>query len=376
MTKNIFLIRNTLPNNYGGAESYQIDLAKILKEHNYEPVIVSSSRKLLQNAAKQQIKTIKAPFLKQQNWSGWRNVLLPVYLLWQLKLYFWYKKQFKKYQPIAVDVQSRDDWIAATLAAKRLKIKIFWTDHIDLRIWVFQNINSKYKNFIGKYILSLMNIPKQIFMISNFEKRWLEKTTYPAKLQNVTVLTNGSIDRKELYSDIKPTPKSFCYVGRIINYKGIEELIKAFNLVSQKQENAILNIYGNGPDYKQYLNAAKPNKNIIFHGHTDDPLRAISESEIFVLPSYYEGMSISLLDASMLGKPIIATRIDGNTEIITDRKTGLLVEAKNHKSLSSAMEKIISDKKLQTTLGVHARKNYEKNFDFRKTVEEIFLPLL
>ena len=84
----IILIRNTNPDFYGGAETYQLTLAKILNQNNFTPIIFSSANKLYQESIKNKISCKKAPFFKCQNWSGLRNLLLPIYFFWQKYLYF------------------------------------------------------------------------------------------------------------------------------------------------------------------------------------------------------------------------------------------------------------------------------------------------
>ena len=104
MAKTVLLIRNTAPENYGGAETYQLELAKLLSQHDFSPVIITSSKKLLSSAKKNHLNSVSAPFNKTQNWSGLRNLLLPAYFLWELKLYFWYKKLFIRLNPSVVNI--------------------------------------------------------------------------------------------------------------------------------------------------------------------------------------------------------------------------------------------------------------------------------
>lgn len=370
MNKTVMLIRNVMPENYGGGESYQLLLAHELREHGFVPIIISSSNKLLKESKKRSFKNIRAPFCKRQNWSGWRNILLPVYYMWQIRLYFWYRKQFRKYEPGTVNIQSRDDWIAATLAAKKCGIKVLWTDHIDFRTWVLKNVNAKYKNFIGKWILRLSNIPSKIIMISDNEFAEFKKIVPSSNLKNVLVIKNGVMDRKEDYKNVEVEPDSFCYVGRLVDYKGITELIQAFKNI----DGGVLNIYGDG-DLEKYKRFAGGNKSIRFHGFTDDPLMAMAKNEVFILPSYYEGLSIALIEAAMMGKTIISTDVDGNPEVVQDSETGILVPAKNSNALADAMKKILDHKKEAKKMGENARAFYEGNFNFDKIFVEKMLVL-
>ena len=151
---------------YGGGEIYQIKLGLMLLKNGFEPFIVTASKELLSDARKNKIKTIKSPYIYQQNWSGWKNFLFPIYCVKIIKLRWWYKKIFEKYEPTVINVQSRDDWIATARVAKRMGIKVLWTDHADFRSWVLTNVNVWYKNWIGKWILRCAKrVNKIIYMI-------------------------------------------------------------------------------------------------------------------------------------------------------------------------------------------------------------------
>jgi len=373
----IILIRNTNPKFYGGGETFQLTLSQILNKNNFTPVIFTSSSKLLKVSQSKKILSQNSPFLRFQNWSGLRNFLLPIYLLWQKYLSFWYRKQFKKYQPAAIIVQSRDDLIAATLAAKKMCIPVFWLDHMDFRSWVLQNVDQKYKNYIGKKILRIAKNVEKIIFISDYERKYFEELishTKIKKLKNLITIKNGAIDRYAEFEAIKPSPHSLIYLGRLEEYKGIRELIAGFSQVAGKFPEAKLHIYGTGPlsDFCQKHSSSK----IIYHGFTDEPLKKFSEAEIFILPSYIEGLSLSLIDATMLGKAIIATNIDGNPEVVEDQRNGLLIPAKDSDALARAIEKLLSNPKLVEKFSHQSRLKYLQEFDYEKTIHEKLIPLL
>lgn len=373
----IILIRNTIPEFYGGGETFQLTISRILSKNNFTPVVFTSSQKLLESTQDQKIIAQKSPFLRFQNWSGLRNFLLPLYMLWQKNLSFWYRKQFKKYQPAAIIVQSRDDLIAATLAAKKMCIPVFWLDHMDFRSWVLQNVDQKYKNYIGKKILRIAKNVEKIIFISDYERKYFEELishTKIKKLKNLITIKNGAIDRYAEFEAIEPSPHSLIYLGRLEEYKGIRELIAGFSQVAEKFPEAKLHIYGTGPlsDYCQKHSSSQ----IIYHGFTDESLRKIAESEIFILPSYIEGLSLSLIDATMLGKAIITTNIDGNPEVVEDQRNGLLIPAKDSDALAQAIEKLLSNPKLVEKFGYQSRLKYLQEFDYEKIIHEKLIPLL
>lgn len=368
----VFLIRNVSTKDYGGGETYQVELGKFLRQSGFRPIIFTNSKQLLAVAKKNKIETIVPPYNRKQNWSGGSNILLPIYLIWQVRLYFWYKKQMKKYIPVAINVQSRDDWIAATKAGKRCGVRVLWTDHMDFRSWVMNNVKSKYKNPIGKWILRVSKKADHIVMISECEARFA-KTILPSEvLEKVLIIKNGVVDKKRQYNDM-PSKHSICYVGRVVDYKGIRELIEAFAIVSAKQLGYVLNIYGDGElgEFKKLVG----DLSVIFHGYTSKPLKAIAENEIFVLPSYKEGLSLSLLDAAMMGKKIIATSVGGNPEVVVDKKTGLLVPPKNVNKLARAMSWMIENEAKANEMAKNVRRLYKEKYDFEKIFEEQILPL-
>ena len=372
----IFLIRNVAPEMYGGGETYQIELGLLLRKNGFEPYIVTASRDLLKEAKKKGIETIKSPYLNRQNWSGWRNIMFPFYFIKIMRLMGWYRRIFEKYNPKAINIQSRDDWIAATSLAKRMGIKILWTDHMDMRSWVLTNVNVWYKNLIGKWILKSAQKTDRIIMISDYEKKFFDTVSKRRHLRNVVVIKNGVEDEYEKYEKDRKhlQENTFCYVGRVVDYKGIGELIEAFRIVIKKYPEAKLNIYGDG-DLETFKRLSGDCDAIRFYGRTDEPLKVLAENEIFVLPSYREGLSLSLLDAAMMGKKIIASNVDGNPEVVVDGKTGLLVPAKNADKLAEAMLWMLEHEKEADKMAKNARTRYKEQFDFKKIFEEKMLPL-
>lgn len=372
MSKRIFLIRGISPDAYGGAEKYQITLGSELLKNGYEPIIVTPSKKLLEEATEAGIKTIKSPFNKQQNWSGYRNLFLPAFVIWEIYLYFWYLFKVLKYRPKVLHVQSRDEFIAATLVGKNTKTKVVWTDHSDLRLVVWENIDKKFKNPIGKYIFKLAKYPAKITTISNYEYDFVSKII-PKQLSNFVVVPNGAFDCLKQYP-AKKHHNVVGFLGRIIDYKGVKELILAFDKVSKKHQDAKLIIYGTG-DNDDYYKKLSGNKAIKFMGYTSEPLKAYAEMGIFVLPSYHEGLSLALLDAAMMQKAMIATDIDGNPEIVIDKKTGLLAKPRDVDSLAEALDKLLSSSSLQDKYAANARKLFLEKYDFPTIVKEKIIPI-
>ena len=372
--ESVFLVRNVGGENYGGGEAYQLKLAKKLQEYGFEPVIVTNSKELLRGAKDDGFKTLVPPYCKRQNWSGWRNVLLPTYWVFQKRLAKWYEAAMRKYGPTVINIQSRDDMIAGTIAARKLGVRVLWTDHADFKNWVLWNVNSKLKNAIGKRIIRLSRYAEKVIFVSRNIKAETEKMIAPKKINNAVVIENGVEDELNKYEKTQVTRGSFVFLGRVVEEKGVGELIEAFMMVIKKHPQARLNIYGDGKK-KEFKDLCEGSKEIQFYDWPNEPLKVLAENEIFVLPSYSEGLSFSLLDAAMMRKEIIASSVDGNSEVVVDNETGLLVPAKNAKKLAEAMIRILDRKKEAETMAKNVRRKYEREFNFTKIFEEKMLPL-
>jgi glycosyltransferase involved in cell wall biosynthesis len=158
------------------------------------------------------------------------------------------------------------------------------------------------------------------------------------------------------------------FVGRIVKDKGINELVESFIELINKYDNLILLLVG---DYEEHLNPIKEknkklidnSKNIITVGFQKDIRRFLSISDLFVLPSYREGLPNSLIEAGSFGIPIIATDINGCNEIVNNKKIGLLVEKKDKESLKNAIELLIIDKELYNNIKLNIRNYMIERYD-------------
>ena len=375
--KKVLLIRNVAPKEYGGAEVYQIRLARELKANGFLPVIVSSSRKLLDEAKGCGFDAIKAPFLTRQNWSGKYNLLLPVYFYKLRGLQKWHEALFLKEKPDVINVQSRDDLIAATKAAKKCGVRVIWTDHADFRNWMLINIHQRFKNVIGKRILKCMKDVYKIVMISEVEKEWFLKNV--CETDKLEVVQNGVKDGYSKYKNVKAKKRSFCFVGRVVKEKGISELVKAFSKVKAKYSDASLVICGGGKDEEGRLELRKicgeaSLDGIEMVGRVDDVLPILAKAETFVLPSYKEGMSLALIEAMMMKKTIIATRVGAAREMLGE-DGGILVKAGDALALENAMKIVLEVPEEAKKMGVAARTRYKEFYDTDEIFAKKMLPL-
>lgn len=376
MQKNIVLIRNAARQDFGGGERFPVHLAEELQKHGFSPILLSGSEKTLLFAKARRIRALRSWWWSQQSWSGKRSLLVPLYGAWLLLLFWYYLLLFLRLKPFVVHIQSKDDFIAATFAARLFGARVIWTDHADLKhIW--KNVSQTLRNPVGKMVLFTARLAHVITLVSHSEQTLIDAEIGRTKIcSKFVVIHNGALDHPKLFHSRahQEHPVRFCYAGRIVRDKGIYELIAAYRQVHREYPETSLDIFGDGPE-SSALQSASEDLPINFHGHLDDPLPHIANCDVFLHPTYHEGFSIALVEANMLGLAVIATNVGGNPEIIQSGKNGILVPAKDSDCLADAMLSLIVDRELLMKYGREARKRFVEDFEFQNIVTNQFIPL-
>lgn len=201
-----------------------------------------------------------------------------------------------------------------------------------------------------------------------------------AEFFSVASFSDPEGERKKLRDElsIKNDEIVFLFVGRLAAEKGIYELIDVFEELRNQHRIKLILIGPFEQDYgiisNNYKNKIETNNGILFLGRFDDVRPYYLLSDVFVLPSYREGLPGAVLEAGAMGLPCIVTDINGCNEIIRDGFNGLLVKPKDRTSLKNAMQKLIEDSPLRIKLAGNARKavisKYERHIIWNALLEE------
>lgn len=369
--KKIALIRNSYSHDVGGAEIFPTNLAKLIKLDGYEPFVLSANTRTLDIAKTARVKAVRSPWWSFQNFSGPAMSLFPVYLVWVMYVTAWYILFFLKNHIDVAHPQSRDDFVAATLAAKLLNKRVVWTDHADLK-YIYMNHKKWYKNPVGKLVHFASKLADHVAITSFSERRLIEKSLGEKVPANYTVTHIGVVDT------YKPVERKgdrvvFVSTSRLVRDKGIGELLEAFRLINST--NVTLKLCGDGPDTAYFKSLAGHTKNVEFLGHVTDVVRVLQSSDILVHPSYREGFGLSLVEAEMCSLPIIASNVDSIPEIVKDGVSGILVRPKNIEGLAEAMQILAQNPRLRIGMGHAGRQIFLKHFQFDRIVKDKILPL-
>jgi glycosyltransferase involved in cell wall biosynthesis len=165
--------------------------------------------------------------------------------------------------------------------------------------------------------------------------------------------------------------KTIIYTGRLSPEKGVDFLIRGFSELV-KNINCQMIIVADGPEKKsivQLVDQYQLSKSVILLKGVDEVADYLNASNIFVLPSRFEGLSNSLLEAMACGLPVISTMVGGSIDIIEDGINGLLIDVDNEEQLIQAMTHILNDSTMAATMGRNARKVIEKDYALDKIAD-------
>lgn len=154
-------------------------------------------------------------------------------------------------------------------------------------------------------------------------------------------------------------------VGNLYPVKGYRYLIAAAQKLIARRPNTTFVIIGRGEleaPLREEVKLRGLERKVRFLGFREDVPALLSIMDVFVLPSLSEGLSIALLEAMAAGKPILATQVGGNSELLIDGQTGLLVPAADVDALVEKISCLLADKYLARYLGENARKSVQQRF--------------
>lgn len=202
----------------------------------------------------------------------------------------------------------------------------------------------------------------------------------PAKLRvihngvDVARFQHGRGDREELFPQ-SSRQKLIVLVGNMhSDIKGHPWAIDAAPAVVQEFPDARFVFVGDGEQravFQQQAAQLGLGGNFVFLGHRDDIPEILSVCDIAMLPSRAEGMPNAILEYMAAGLPVVATRVGGNTELIEDGLTGLLVRAEDSAALAAALLRLLKNPAESRQIARNGQAFATANFSFERMVREV-----
>lgn len=230
---------------------------------------------------------------------------------------------------------------------------------------------------IQRIFVKLFSLADFITTNSSFNLERLKKLKINPPLEIIP----WGVSIKEEFKSWGPERKNIVlFVGRLVEYKGVEVLIKAFKIVSERFPDYRLVIVGDGPLRESLMNLARKintEGKVEFKGKLpqEDLERIYEESKIFVLPSIVtskgetEGLGVVLIEALTRGIPIIGSKVGGIPDIIIDGETGLLFEPWNYQDLAQKITYLIENPEFCRKIVEKGQKLVKEKFSWGKITQ-------
>jgi glycosyltransferase involved in cell wall biosynthesis len=148
-------------------------------------------------------------------------------------------------------------------------------------------------------------------------------------------------------------------VGHLSPVKGHADLLDAAALLVRRGVPLRVLLVGDGPLRPALAEKAQAlgiEDRVVFTGVRDDVPAVLAAMDVFALPSRTEGMSNALLEAMAMGRPVVATAVDGNADLVRDGVTGRLVPSRDPEALAGALDAVLADPAAARSLGCAARR--------------------
>jgi glycosyltransferase involved in cell wall biosynthesis len=169
-------------------------------------------------------------------------------------------------------------------------------------------------------------------------------------------------------------------IGRLVREKGVLDLLEAVALVRERVPGIRLVVIGDTlasdrgrgiqREIRDLIARHGLEKNVVFLGFRGDVPSLLRLVDVFALPSYREGMPLTILEAMAAGKPVVTTNVRGCREEVVNGLTGIVVAPRDPRSLSEAILSLLVAPEKAKAMGLAGRAHVEKAFDQRRVLEE------
>lgn len=169
-------------------------------------------------------------------------------------------------------------------------------------------------------------------------------------------------------------PVKLISVGRLVMEKAQWVMVEALYELAMRNLDASLTIVGTGPMQFQIENLIEQLNlahSVYLPGYQDNPYDWLCKSDIFLLTSLWESLSLALMEAMAIGLPVIATATGGTPELITHLENGYLIPPNSPIALADAVEYLINHPAIAHTMGVNARKHILDHYTIPKIADQL-----
>ena len=287
-------------------------------------------------------------------------------------------KIFHREKPNIIHAHSAKGGIIGRSASFFFKVKVLHTPHAYSYLSVEPGIKRNLYLFIEKFF---KNINSKLLATSNSEiTRGLVDVGY--KKENVYLFNNSilPITNFKALSIPKTWPDNYiCSVGRPSFQKNIELMLDVLFEVKKQEMDIHLILMGVGfhsPNLKNVKNKIKQlglesNITLLEWTKREDIFNIIKNSKFYISTARYEGLPYSIIESLALAKPIIATNVDGNRDLVKHNYNGFLIENEDANKMSEYVIELLNDKELFSIFSKNSKIYFDGNFNLNNNISKL-----
>ncbi len=352
------IIYGITKSNFGGAQRYVFDLAKAAKAAGHDvAVLCGGEGALVQKLKAENIRVISIPGFGRD-----MDLLHDASRLWFII------KTLKHESPDVFHINSAKMGGAGIFSGRLLGIPhIIFTFHGA----AWHEARPAWQRALIKFFswLTVFSAHKTICVSENIRQ---EISHWPFIEPKLVTIHNGV----ESFDLLPRTDNTFTVgtIAELHHIKGLDILLHAWQKFVSKYR-AQLVIMSDGEERANLEKLAKNlgiTDSVSFKGYVNNARQYLLAFDIFVLPSRSENLPYVILEAGFAELPIIATRVGGIPEIITNGENGVLVKPESSEEIFSSLVLLAEDGKLRARLGAAAKEKVLKDFSIKKMAEETF----
>lgn len=366
MAERMKIIYVITKSSWGGAQRYVYDLATTLSKEQFEVVVVVGSDGILVDRLRDsQIRVISIKELDRD-----------MSFIKDLKSFFELRRIFKKERPHVVHLNSSKSGGLGGIAARMTRVpRVIFTAHG----WAFNERRPAWQRVILyiSYITTIILADKTV-CVSHAVFRDVHSApgiSYKLQIIPLGITTPTYKTREEARNILAPNDTERRLVGMVSELhptKRVEDSIAAVKKLKDTYPDILLLVAGEGK-YRDFLEKEIKRHGVSEHvrllGFVPEVATYLKAFDVFLFPSRTEALGYALLEAGSAALPIVATRVGGIPEVITDEASGLLIDPEQPLQIETAIARMFDDPALQKRLSETVAKRVRNGFLFKRMIE-------
>jgi glycosyltransferase involved in cell wall biosynthesis len=164
------------------------------------------------------------------------------------------------------------------------------------------------------------------------------------------------------------------WIGRMTAIKRVEDILLSFKKLRERGVDATLCLVGDGPDreaVEEHASRLGIVRDTLFVGYQREVAPYYAFFDAFVLPSANEGTPVVAIEALAAGRPVVATRVGGVPDVVTEGTDGFLVEVGDTDALADRLEQLARDPELRRSMGAAGREHVVPRYRVERLVDDV-----